>query len=311
MKKVLLYWSNICVLHKYEQSHLEKVKEKLLSEGIDLEIQYFGIGYPTRMSQALLDKEKPLPDLIVSTDLEVFENKEIYGRYCRELYPICNWYSTKKKENYRSLYVDEKLLPFIAIPMMVYTKDPSYKDISLEDLLDKHVAFGGINNSGVKCVYKYIWERFGKEKASDFLSHSQICDMPIQGMQAVRTNAANLALIPSIYALRADMKNEFAFSLTEGNIVLPSFVAARNSLTETEAKTILNTILSPEFCNYFVTNGDLISCMDFAEENRFDSISKSTYLYPDNQWFYKVSPAEFYTSYCEIIPRAKDYSRII
>ena len=309
MKKVVMYWSNICVLHIFERDHIETIRQELLSLGIDLQTEYFGLGYPTRMSEAMLDPAKPLPDIIISTDLEVFENRELYESYSRDLYEIGTWFPTKKKENYRSLYGDPHLLPFIAIPMMLYSRDSSWHDTSLEDLVNSRIAFGGINNSAAKCIFKYLWAQFGKKTASDFLERCDLYDMPIQGMHAVKTGSAEASLVPSIYALRADMIHEFAYPLSDGCIVLPSFAAVRNSIDEETARTILFRLLSPSFCNFFVSNGDLISCIEGTSECHSGAIADAQYLYPNEDWFRRVRPAEFYESYCRILPTAVDYSK--
>ncbi|MBE6014281.1 MAG: hypothetical protein E7241_02805 [Lachnospiraceae bacterium] len=308
MKTITLYWSNICVLHKFEHNHLEKIREELLKENIDLRVEYFGIGYPRRMSEALLDESTPLPDMIVSTDLEVFENKEIYGRYCESLIDVCDYFSLKDRENYAQLYTDKRLLPFIAIPMMLYTRDSSYEGASLKDILERKVAFGGVNNSAVKCIYKYIWSKFGRDVAGDFLRNANVYDMPIQSMNAVKTGQADLALTPSIYALRADMEHEFAYPLSDGTIVLPSFAAARNSLDADLAVRILSMILTEDFCNFYVTSGDLVSAIEGTMENRFPALADSMYKYPKGEWFDSITPVEFYKDYCSILPGAIDYS---
>ncbi len=57
MKKVLLYWNHICILHNYEKMFLEEVKQALLPYDIELNVTYFGMGYPEHMSEYLYKKE--------------------------------------------------------------------------------------------------------------------------------------------------------------------------------------------------------------------------------------------------------------
>ena len=78
MTHILLYWNHICVLHRQEKAFLDGLTQKLLSDGIQLEVRYFGLGYPEHMSEYLARPDAVLPDLIVSADLEVFEDPDIF-----------------------------------------------------------------------------------------------------------------------------------------------------------------------------------------------------------------------------------------
>ena len=90
MTTVLLYWNHICVLHKGEKQFLDRLAERLSNEDIDLRVRYFGLGYPEHMSEYLARPDAILPDLIVSADLEVFEDSRIYRKLEKGLYPLPN-----------------------------------------------------------------------------------------------------------------------------------------------------------------------------------------------------------------------------
>ena len=96
MNHILLYWNHICVLHKQEKIFLTNLKERLKKEGIQLEVRYFGLGYPEHMSDYLAREDAILPDIIVSADLEVFEDRRIFQKFERDLYPARNWVKLRK-----------------------------------------------------------------------------------------------------------------------------------------------------------------------------------------------------------------------
>lgn len=77
MTNVLLYWNHICVLHNQEKAFLSRLAESLKAEDIALTVRYFGLGYPEHMSEYLAREDAVLPDLIVSADLEVFEDARL------------------------------------------------------------------------------------------------------------------------------------------------------------------------------------------------------------------------------------------
>jgi len=75
MRKISMYWNNICVLHRYEKKHIEEVTALLREQDILLETEYFGLGYAKKLSEDV-KSTGAAPDIIVSTDLEVFEDPE-------------------------------------------------------------------------------------------------------------------------------------------------------------------------------------------------------------------------------------------
>ena len=91
MTSILLYWNHICVLHRQEKAFLEDLAQRLRGDGIRLEVRYFGLGYPERMSEYLARPDAILPDLIVSADLEVFEDLRIFSKFKSNLYPAADW----------------------------------------------------------------------------------------------------------------------------------------------------------------------------------------------------------------------------
>ena len=86
MKKVSLYWNHICILHNYEKMFLEEVKQALLPYDIELNVTYFGMGYPEHMSEYLYKKDAVLPDIIVSADLDVFERILVFSLNWSRIY---------------------------------------------------------------------------------------------------------------------------------------------------------------------------------------------------------------------------------
>lgn len=93
MKNIFLFWNHICILHGFEKKFLEKLKNKLLKYNINLIIKYFGIRYECHMSEYLLNNDL-LPYIIVSSDLEVFENKKIFNKL-GNLYTCEDWVPLK------------------------------------------------------------------------------------------------------------------------------------------------------------------------------------------------------------------------
>lgn len=303
MKKVLLYWNHICVLHNEEKKYLERVKNALVEKGIDLEVKYFGLGYSEHMCEYLAKDDCIKPDIIISSDLEVFEYKKIFSSL-GELHNAENWKKTKPA--LESLKRSETMLPFVAIPLVYYTTDKSdCENKTLEDMSKKKsFSFGGINNSAGKTLTKLAWEKYGKQACTNFLDNSIIGDMPIIAFQNVRMKKATTALVPTLYALRADNENTFMVTPTEGTVLIPSYFCARKSIDEATARIICDAVLSLELCDTYTNNGDLLICFDDYScdvtkpyYQKFTAISQNFIDKLDDEQYYDLYTSKIKTAH--------------
>ncbi|OOB79468.1 MAG: hypothetical protein BEN19_07525 [Epulopiscium sp. Nuni2H_MBin003] len=297
MKCVNLYFSNICILHKQEVTYLNKFKENLLTKGIDLNIKHFGIGYPQRLSEYLSKDDCILPDVIISTDLEIYEDKSIYSKFSNSLYPLINYFDIKPDIKNSTIYYDDRLLPFIIIPL-VFCYNTNYigNTNSILEVIqnsDKTII-GGINNSGAKSIIKAIWSKYGKDIATQFLENTQIMNMPIQAFNAVKKGSDRLSIVPLIYAKTANNKDLFMSYPKDGAIALPSYVCASKSLDTTTMLTVLSELLSEDFCNSFVKSGSLVSSLSNTADETTSLANNYKFIYPDTTWFDNTSSDEFY-----------------
>lgn len=151
-------------------------------------MRYFGLGYPERMSEYLARPDAILPDLIVSADLEVFEDLRIFSKFKSNLYPAADWVPLRQSPMLNAVQRGPCLLPFVSIPLVYYTREPeACAKTSLPDW--RGLAFGGINNSAAKTVVKSVWERWGQVAARKLLGESLVADMPIRGLSGGASGA--------------------------------------------------------------------------------------------------------------------------
>lgn len=299
MTRVLLYWSHICVLYNGEKQFLEGLRQRLLGEDIQLEVRYFGLGYPEHMSEYLAREGAELPDMIVSADLEVFEDRRIFDRLSPELLNVRGWAPLRACRALDAVSRGDRLLPFVAIPLVYYTRDlRRCEDTSLKDW--DGLAFGGINNSAGKSIVKAVWSHYGKAAAESFLERSSVSDMPIGAFQAVRTGAAGTALVPSLYALRADGESTFLRVPREGPLLIPTYLCARSSAPERALRKVAEGIVCPELCDFYAGQGDLIVLPNLTEKRSRQEGEK--YILPEREWLGATSPEEFYALYKKYLP---------
>ena len=300
MKTVKLYWSNICILHKYEKNYLDNLILSLREKNINLEVTYFGIGYPCKLNEYLKKTNAILPDIMVSTDLEVYEDNNIYSKFSNDLYNLSKYFDIKNEIKSSSIYFDDRLLPFLVIPL-VFSYNSNYTGVtdSIKNLIDTDTktAIGGINNSGAKSIVKAIWSKYGKDSVRRFLSNSTILDMPIQSFNDIKNGSNRVSITPSIYAKRANNKDLFMSYPNDGAIALPSYIAANKSLDEDTMLEVLNSLISEDFCNSFVKSASLLSCISNTIDDGLVKQNQYKFLYPSKEWLNTVTPEEFIELY--------------
>ena len=305
MTSILLYWNHICVLHRQEKAFLEGLAQQLREDNIQLRVRYFGLGYPEHMSEYLARPDAILPDLIVSADLEVFEDLRIFSKFKSNLYPAADWVPLRQSPMLNAVQRGPCLLPFVSIPLVYYTREP--EACAKTVLPDWHgLAFGGINNSAAKTVVKSVWERWGQVAAAKLLGESLVADMPIGAFQAVRQGQTSTALVPSLYALRADGRETFLHVPQEGPVLIPSYFCARTSVPEWAARRVAERILSRELCDFYAANGDLIvypACTGRRSGQEADHA-----LCPSAAWLEHLSHVDFYRLYCTKLPSAIEFA---
>ena len=304
MTTVKLYWSNICVLHRLEKEHLDKAAARLREAGIDLQVTHFGIGYPMRMAEYLAQDGAEIPDIIVSTDLEVFEDPRIFQKLTGHLRDLRADYPLKADMVGTDIDQWPELLPFLVIPLVFCSPsaDPlGGRELSFTTVLgESGVAFGGVGNSGAKAVIKALWSHFGREAAIAFARRSSILPMPINAFQQARTGATQLAIAPSIYTRVANGVNLHRFYPGEGAIGLPSYIAAHKRVPDDALKQVLGTLLDRSFCDRFVLEGDLYCALADSAANPWVDEHGSRFLYPRREWFASVLPDVFEDIYASL-----------
>lgn len=303
MKTVRLYWSNVCILHKHEHQFLDDLTKKCEQQGINLEVTYFGIGCPKHLNEYLLEEDAILPDILVSTDLEVFENENIFNKFDNKMIDLTKYYAIKEEIKQSSIYQNNYQLPFLVIPLVFSYNNQCKKPTSLKDTITNKqpTTIGGINNSGAKCVIKAIWAKYGKEAAIQFLDQTTIQNMPIQAFHEVRMGSNKLAITPLVYAKQANNQNLFVTMPSEGAIALPSYITCFNTIDHDSMRFILDALLDPSFCNYFVEYASLYSCIKHTSDDPYLQQNNFKFLYPSNNWFKQTSSDEFYQLYNQYI----------
>ena len=305
MRKIRLYWNNICVLHKGELVFLDGIKRELEEEGIELEVTCFGLGYKYHLSDYLRREDSILPDLIVSADLEVFEDERIFNRFKANLYPAFSWFKTKEGESVPSVYRNNFLLPYVIIPLVFYSplKDVN-KNLSLKEVASSSlpIAFGGINNSAGKSVVKTLLSSYKEEITSSIFKNALVTNMPVEAFNCARRGIKPLALVPSLFALNDS--EGVAFAPLDGAVAVPSYIAALKTADESDLKSVVEKLNSPALLSFYRDRGALVTALASSLENEWFVKENRGFQLPSNEYLKSLDSAAFYRYYCKHIPSA-------
>ncbi len=302
MKKLKLYWSNICVLSKAEDAFLVRIANELKKYDIELEIMYFGLGQKYRMAE-YMKMDETIPDFIVSSDLEVFEDERIYTRLEPKLKAIRDTFPLKDDVYAKAITRDEKLLPYLGIPL-VFHSNTLTSPLSLESVAKDGLsfAFGGIDNSAGKTLVKAIWDHFGQENAEKLFSNAFVAPMPIGAYNASKTNMKEVSISPLLFPLSGNVGNVFA--PTEGALAVPSYVAVSEAVDDETTSLVLSKLLAKDFADFYVTKGYMYCAIEGSEENVWLKENCNGFFTVRNEWLKTIPSADFHAFYKKMIPSA-------
>lgn len=236
-----LYWNNICLITKFEE---EYIKKKLSESNIDLNVEYFGLGRKETMIKHFNSIDDLKCDAIVSTDTDIFHDLK-YRHFFEDYLPI-------KK--------------FITIPLVIlYNEkilDSTNRPSSFEDLLkdeykDK-VVFGGPQNSAGKSLVKSLWYRYGYDKTKDFVKNCSISSMPAGAFHKVMSGIIPIAIVPTIFALRAGVGDIKMVWPEDGAIPIHSYFGKKSSNNKFVDDFLENTLLGYDFQKLLVERAAII-----------------------------------------------------
>lgn len=305
MRTVDLYWNHICILHNFEKAFLAGVRERLADCGIDLRVRFFGMGYERHLASYLREDDAVLPDVVVSADLEVFENAAIASKLGPQ-HPCASWVPLKDTPIAAAARRAPWMLPFVAIPLTAYGSAPCGDATFVQLMRTRRVAFGGVDNSAGKTVVKALWQRYGEDVAREALARCRVEGMPIAAFQAARMGAVDVSIAPSLYGLRADGVERFHGALAEGPLVLPTYFCAREELDEDVARAVCEAVVCTEALDFYVRNGDLAACPDLT---RFASSQEGARsVWAVDAEFALGLGGRFYEVYRAGLPQAEDLS---
>lgn len=226
----LLYWNNICLIGRYEEAQLTSI---IARERLNWRVEYFGLGRPETLLAHTRRVDSLECDAFVTTDTDVVEDIT----YREKLSPF-------------DLYG-----AFITIPLvMTYNVDTlgglppprAFRDLLQSEYRGSY-GFGGPHNSAGRSLVKSLWSAYGKEAAATCVAHARIYTMPAAAFQAVSTGEIAIAIVPTLFSLRAGLGGLHTVWPADGAIPIPAYIAIRRQLAASDRTALLEHLLGYAF----------------------------------------------------------------
>lgn len=301
-----VYWNNVCLLTNLESSFIRQTKEAVPYFPFDFE--FYGLGQSYSLTEKIkLDlKQKEIGgDIIVTTDLEVFQDNQLFTHF-RTFQQDLSLPVRKEIMKTSIPHPDGFIQPFIVIPLVIVANTRLLAEhelpLRLEDFLHpsfrKRYAFGGLHNSAGRSLLKSLWYLYGAQVAEQFTSGAVVTSMPAQAFQKVMKGEVAAALVPTIFALRQGIHNLKAFWPLEGAVAIPSYVVAKQHVPQQDLDVFKTTILGCRHQEQLRNTGDIIPCHPDVPLSSSASENACRLLYP--AWsFYKTLDNEKFNLLCE------------
>lgn len=275
---VNLYWNNICLVTKLEEKYITDVLAKHDPQK-EVKVTYFGLGRKESLLSHFVHNETIDADIMVTTDTDIIHDHTFAPK-------LLDFSSPSK---------------FITIPLViVYNKDalsgltPPQK---LSDLFKKEYhglySFGGPTNSAGKSLVKSLWSTYGYEKASTFVENAVITSMPAAAFHEVMTGTTPIAIVPTIFSLRAGIGSIHFQWPKDGAIPIHSYIVKRKNLHE---PTIISEhILGKDLQQLLVNLADILPHHNEVSHPTYKDSQKFPMMEPTVEFLRELDHQKLYT----------------
>lgn len=276
-----LFWNNICLITKTEE---EYINNKLTSAPIEIKTRYFGLGRPMTMLDYYRTANYIEGDVILSTDTDIFHDST-YD-------PLHEVFDPPEK--------------FISIPLVILYNTRALGQLeppkSFQDLLEptyRHlVVYGGPHNSAGKSLAKSLWSAYGYDKTCLFFKEASAVSMPAAAFQKVLSGQMPIAIVPTIFALRAGLGDLQMVWPSDGAIPIHSYLSIRSEMSDEIKSYFKRDLLGKDFQSYLVDKAAILAHAPQVSPPTFNGVKNLTLMEPswsflkalDHQRLYELLP---------------------
>jgi ABC-type Fe3+ transport system substrate-binding protein len=287
-----VYWNNICLISRFEKQYIEnKLEEKHLSALFDF--KYFGIGREREIIGCIQEdlQKDSLPDIIVSTESEVFHTQEGLLDKQQLLTAYEPW---RFRNHLPHVCPKEKFTPLLYIPLVMIVNKEKVNQIplSIQEVLanpeyEGQITFGGLDNAAGKTLLAAVEYLYGEEKREQLLKWSVTANMPIGAFKNVVDGRSKIGFVPTIFAMRAEAVGVEQVWPKEGAIVVPCFVAVKRGADMKKVACLFKEVITPAFIQQIGTQTGAIPCIEGTDTIEAFKAHETQIIYPSWEFIRK------------------------
>ncbi len=277
-----MFWSNVCVLGRQEVRHVEEAAKRLREKGIELTTTFFGLGQEEGLAE-FVSRTEETADLMISTDLTMFEDERIFGTFRERLIPARELRALKPCVADSSIACNPLLLPVLVIPLVMVVNRACWGErplpLGFADIVEERKSYGGRDNSAGKGLNRQLAALYGDAFMESFNGNADVFEMPVQAFQAVQKGRVPVSIVPTLFAMRADDTELAVIYPKEGAVTVPSFLAVRDTVSMELAKDLIEAIFPAGFCDFYAENGHIFPCFKGCADTGLTSENGFRFLY--------------------------------
>jgi len=308
--KISVYWNNICLLRRAE----EKFVGEYAKNNADFCVKYFGLGMPKKLRNQIADDlqkyGEPKADVIVSTDLDIFQDKRLLLGKFDFFADIAGQFVTRDEIKATGTeYPVGQVVTAHVLPMVICVNEDIAQDIAypetLKDLCKNEykgkIVLGGNDTAAGRSIAMSIWYLYGEKCAMKFLQNAIFVSIPAMAYNAcAKKKEFPVCILPSVLAKQGGLKTVFP---KDGAPAIPTYVCVRRG-TPAEALGFLKSVLfGIEMQRFYSDRAVILPSHPDVKINPalFDNGAMCRFLYPDYDFVQSFDMLKF----CEIMDGIK------
>ncbi|MDR2601875.1 MAG: ABC transporter substrate-binding protein [Spirochaetaceae bacterium] len=281
MARLNVYWNNICLLRKSEEMFLAEYGEGLA-------VTYFGLGAPRKLREQiesdLAETGGVRADVIVSTDLDIFQDKrllrgknlfaDLSGRFSS------GPYIDKTAVSADPCFAVSQILPMCiaaapsnpACPQTLYELcEPRYRH---------KIVLGGRDTAAGRSVVMTVWRLYGEDAALAFLDNAVFTTVPAVARFRVARNEYPVAILPSALC-GGGIQAVFP---SDGAPAIPTFAVASKTAPIADALSFLRILFSGRMQAFYAERAFAIPSSGPLSPLLYPDGKPPPYIYPPDAW---------------------------
>ncbi|MDR1940534.1 MAG: ABC transporter substrate-binding protein [Clostridiales bacterium] len=264
MKKLKIYWNNICLLRKGEEVFINGYIAK--NPDVVFDIEYFGLGMPKKLRAQidadLAESGDVNADVIVSTELDIFWDKRRLKGGDFFVAAADGFEACDLIKNGNFINPERTLAVAQVLPMLIAVNESRLKDLkppeTLQDLCSPEykgkIVLGGADTAAGRSVAACVEYLYGAEGQKAFLDNAAFAAIPAMAYSLTVRGAFPVCILPSVLCGRG-LKTVCP---RDGAPAIPTYVCIHKKADYDAAKGFLDMLFDKPMQEFYAERGFIL-----------------------------------------------------